>query len=241
MSDKPKLGVTSIPGPQSTGAYRIVCERNRQIIGEQNPVEQDYGQYRRYELIRAALCYILHDMPSKLRLRDGSSSDKPMRLFSESVDELNRRLWPWDRSWWKPDTIQRNLEKAGALLAAHWDMVEYKSSLEDESVGCVGSYKPGEEPIQSVPHVVTERCFKILQDMTKQVRMIRISHAEAENLGQRCAAQMEGLRHQFEAVILFIKRAGGETAPLEAYRIGFAKAMTDPVAAKEREEQRSET
>lgn len=34
-------------------------------------------------------------------------------------------MWPWDREWWKPSTDpQRNLAKAGALLAAEWDRLE---------------------------------------------------------------------------------------------------------------------
>lgn len=31
-------------------------------------------------------------------------------------------LWPWDGEWWKPSTRERDLEKAGALLAAALDL-----------------------------------------------------------------------------------------------------------------------
>ena len=36
---------------------------------------------------------------------------------------IRRRLWPWNESWWKPtpDNRIRDLEKAGALIAAEID------------------------------------------------------------------------------------------------------------------------
>ncbi len=34
-------------------------------------------------------------------------------------------MWPWDKKWWKPSTDPiRNLEKAGALIAAEIDRLQ---------------------------------------------------------------------------------------------------------------------
>jgi hypothetical protein len=92
------------------GADRIARERGRQIEVEGWSAERD-DAYIKGELAQAAYCYAL---PTEIR-RIGDM-DFPLDLWPEG----------WDRSWWKPGDGSvmgrvRELEKAGALLAAEID------------------------------------------------------------------------------------------------------------------------
>ncbi len=73
------------------GAVQILKERQRQFEREGWTAEHDDGNQNR-EMLKAAICYI-----------NGNMKD-----------------WPeeWDRKWYKPETTERNLAKAGALVAA---------------------------------------------------------------------------------------------------------------------------
>jgi len=105
------------------GIDRITKERVRQIESEGWSAKHD-AQYSRHELERAALCYLKHAC--------GMHPD----TYS--------RIWPWFSRWWKPsDDPVRNLEKAGALVAAAIDRhlhdgepgtdeVMCKSAIEDD-------------------------------------------------------------------------------------------------------------
>lgn len=86
-----------------TGVELIADERRRQIEVEGWTPQHD-DQWTRFELSRAASCY-LH--------------------ASESA--LITRFWPFDWKWWKPsyDKIS-NLIKAGALIAAEIDRLQRK-------------------------------------------------------------------------------------------------------------------
>jgi hypothetical protein len=82
------------------GVERIAAERQRQITQEGWTPEHD-AEHESGELGQAAVCYINHACP---------------------VDWEIHAEWPWLPSWWKPsaDPI-RDLEKAGALIAAEID------------------------------------------------------------------------------------------------------------------------
>lgn len=90
------------------GAERIDAERQRQVTAEEWSPEHD-AQHARKELARAAACYLaIHEHDAQLRW-----STPPGFGFAQ---------WPWDKKWWKPsDDPIRNLEKAGALIAAEID------------------------------------------------------------------------------------------------------------------------
>jgi hypothetical protein len=92
-----------------TGIERIAAERNRQIEEERFTAEHD-DRYNRYgELVDAAICYAMTEEQRQRR---------PNPIASEF--EI---LWPWSSGEWKPapeDRI-RELEKAGALVAAEID------------------------------------------------------------------------------------------------------------------------
>jgi hypothetical protein len=101
------------------GAERIAAERQRQIKVEGYDAEHDAGAAD--ELALAAACYALPTERRKVRrtLMAGSFEVQvKVPLFSE--------LWPWRERFWKPtpDSRIRELEKAGALIAAAIDALE---------------------------------------------------------------------------------------------------------------------
>ena len=86
------------------GTERITAERSRQIEAEGWTPDHD-DAHDKGEMAEAAACYAL-------AVHDGNFLGAPAR-------------WPWDESWWKPSEDQiRNLEKAGALIAAEIDRLK---------------------------------------------------------------------------------------------------------------------
>ncbi|WP_311272230.1 MULTISPECIES: hypothetical protein [unclassified Rhizobium] len=86
---------------ESPGVKSIAAERRRQIEKEGwTPTHDD--KYTNGELLEAAACYALHN--------------------GMDVDDAPG-AWPWPKDWWKPTNRQRDLEKAGALIAAELDRV----------------------------------------------------------------------------------------------------------------------
>lgn len=97
--------MTSNADGLESGIERIAAERQRQIsIEGWTPEHDDAHVYG--ELLSAAYCYFWLARDIK---------QVPTQPYA----------WPWDRSWWKPsaDPI-RNLEKAGALIAAEIDRLQ---------------------------------------------------------------------------------------------------------------------
>lgn len=82
------------------GLQRIAAERTRQILAEGYTAEHD-DKHDKGELAIAGACYAL---------AGAGRAPQPV---------VDWRIWPWGAEWWKPsaDPI-RNLEKAGALIAA---------------------------------------------------------------------------------------------------------------------------
>ena len=89
-----------------TGIERIAAERKRQIEVEGFNAEHDENQTCD-ELAFAAAAYALTDE------------------FFYPGDRL-QHVWPWSHDWWKPspDNRIRELEKAGALIAAEIDRIQ---------------------------------------------------------------------------------------------------------------------
>ncbi len=85
----------------TAGAARIYAERQRQVNQERHTPRKD-ATFADCELLEAAACYLTCSYPG-----------------DNSV--VGRVTWPWDRQGFKPTTPIRNLEKAGALLAAEID------------------------------------------------------------------------------------------------------------------------
>lgn len=88
-----------------TGIAAFEAERTRQLEIE-GFTPQDDDKYQHGELVLAAKAYLM------------SPEERSMVGF----DPNDRMHWPWDASWWKPsEDRRRDLEKAGALMAAEWD------------------------------------------------------------------------------------------------------------------------
>ncbi|KAF1008945.1 MAG: hypothetical protein GAK28_00577 [Luteibacter sp.] len=90
----------------TSGVARIAAERTRQILTEGWSTQHD-RKHGAGELACAACVYTLATVEADI----------------DSADVL--RLWPWTSWWWKPSTPVRNLEKAGALIAAEIDRLTF--------------------------------------------------------------------------------------------------------------------
>lgn len=96
---------------QQSGVGFIAAERRRQISVEGWTPEHD-DAHADGSLPLAAACYA---------------------VAAENYYGLRQPppLWPWARKWWKPADRIRNLEKAGALIAAEIDRLLRKAARED--------------------------------------------------------------------------------------------------------------
>lgn len=92
------------------GTERIAAERQRQIEIEGYTLAHD-AKHDDEHLAWAAACYLLTER------------------MSIKGDDFGERCWPWEHDSWKPsnDPI-RNLEKAGALIAAEIDRLLDKTN-----------------------------------------------------------------------------------------------------------------
>lgn len=88
-----------------SGAQLIALERDRQKKIEGWTAEGD-DKYTNDELLHAAVSYISASLHTGI---EGS-------------------FWPWDEEWFKPTTCERNLQKAGALIAAEIDRLQRAAS-----------------------------------------------------------------------------------------------------------------
>lgn len=144
-----------------SGVDRIAAERRRQIESEGFDVERDVALYTQGELLLGALCYLRAAwglLESKKMATEGPAmamqygDTEPQRVgILRGVEESERDplgyhfgrdengklnipdQWPWSADWWKPSEDEfRNLEKAGALIAAEVDRLETDGELKDE-------------------------------------------------------------------------------------------------------------
>lgn len=93
----------------SSGAYRIFVERSRQTEVEGWTAEHD-AEHDTCELSAASVAYIHHAVGQANGI-----------CWPEDEPPVPAG-WPWHRDWWKPsDDPVRDLEKAGALIAAEID------------------------------------------------------------------------------------------------------------------------
>jgi len=97
----------------SEGVRRIAAERQRQIEEEGWTAEHD-DEHTLGEMADAAACYatIAADICNDICHGLSPTLGPPQQ-------------WPWNAGWWKPSADRiRNLEKAGALIAAEIDRLE---------------------------------------------------------------------------------------------------------------------
>ncbi|WP_316391882.1 ead/Ea22-like family protein [Citrobacter farmeri] len=93
----------------SQAANDVLAERSRQVTAEGWTPEHD-DEHCNGELAMAAVCYINETGTVN---RNGG---KPWG-------------WPWDASWWKPNTRRRNLVKATALLLAEIERIDRAAGI----------------------------------------------------------------------------------------------------------------
>jgi len=98
----------------------VVKERARQVFEEGFKPEHD-DKYDATVLGRAAACYAAHGQ---------STSRLPIFRWSGVP-----RLWPWDRSWWKPKDRRRNLVRAGALIIAAIERLDREAARANAPAG----------------------------------------------------------------------------------------------------------
>lgn len=93
-----------------TGVELIAEERKRQIEKEGWTPEHDV-QHHTGDLAHAAAAY--------------ASAELYRSTTSEGYDNMPH-IWPFERKWWKPtpDDRIRELQKAGALIAAEIDRLQ---------------------------------------------------------------------------------------------------------------------
>lgn len=100
--------------PGVDGALRIVAERERQVTAEGYSPEHD-AEHPAGELATAGAIYAVHAVaPTAV------PTDPPTVLVRTDGAILDAQ-WPWDPEWWKPKSIDRDLIRAGALIAAELD------------------------------------------------------------------------------------------------------------------------
>ena len=108
---------------ESSGARLIAAERARQIEIEHWDAQHDDQEHRPGFLAQAAQCYI----QSAITWADAS-------VDSEATNSVTPENWPWEDDYWKPKGFKRDLERAGALLAAELDRLERNPYEEYERV-----------------------------------------------------------------------------------------------------------
>lgn len=99
--------VTKSADPMPDAARDVLAERERQKNVEGWTPAHDDG-HKSGDLAAAALGYTYNAM-------FGSP---------EHAKELPPFYWPWDKSWWKPTTVRRDLVKAGALILAEIERID---------------------------------------------------------------------------------------------------------------------
>jgi len=89
---------------ETTGIKAIAKERRRQIVENGWTPEHD-DKHARGQLAAAAACYA---------------------LFSDAYPNPGQppAYWPFEDRFWKPEAYRRDLEKAGAMIAAEIDRLD---------------------------------------------------------------------------------------------------------------------
>jgi hypothetical protein len=161
----------------NAGADRIAVERRRQI-GEEGFHPAHDMAYKAGTLVSAAVVYALHAL---LGLRGGAGS---FDLDDFAVTKAS--FWPWHDKWWKPKSPIRNLERAGALIAAEIDRI---INTEGQAQNPALNSLSGEVPDRSEElwAAVTEACFQS-QRATEAMTALHARYDDMESDLRRHAA-----------------------------------------------------
>lgn len=104
-------------GASADAAVKIVAERERQVTAEGYSPDHD-ASHPAGELAVAGAFYALG-----VARGDGPLVDPGVLHHDPEGPDLDRAFWrwPWEGQWWKPKTPERDLIRAGALIAAELD------------------------------------------------------------------------------------------------------------------------
>lgn len=110
--------------PTKKDAFTAFAEERRRQIEEKffTPIYDD--NYVEGDLARAAASYSLSAAAAAQRKQ--SLKGVP-GLVHEMLDATGKKLFPWPMTWFKPNEVnrsKRDIEKAGALLAAEWERID---------------------------------------------------------------------------------------------------------------------
>lgn len=106
-----------------TGIELIAAERQRQIEKEGWTHDHD-EEHKMGELTEAAKCYAT---VGAAIIRGSSAEEWPVSMFDGFNDSIVE--WPWEDESWKPAaSAERNLIKAGALIAAELDRLHRRAA-----------------------------------------------------------------------------------------------------------------
>lgn len=103
------------------GGLRILVERDRQVREEGYTVAHD-SEHDPIDLVHAAQTYL---RIVEHRLRGVELSKDEAASLRDGAFAM--RLWPWGDDSLKPTTSDRDLVKAGALIAAALDRIDEAS------------------------------------------------------------------------------------------------------------------
>lgn len=104
-----------------SGAARIHMERCRQLEHKGWTADHDDDEHGSGELIEAAICY---------------AAEAHFLVAPGGIPGESKALWPWADQYWNPSpSAIRNLEKAGALIAAEIDRLRREEARNAEFKG----------------------------------------------------------------------------------------------------------
>lgn len=105
-----------------SGIEAFASERTRQIELLGYTIEHD-ADHHFTDLVKAAQCYSAVAAMTETNVWDEQTQEWFTR--DEIIEGIIDTIWPWEPHFFKPSTdAMRNLEKAGALLAAAYDNLE---------------------------------------------------------------------------------------------------------------------
>jgi hypothetical protein len=110
-----------------TGAELILQERNRQRLQEGYNSEHD-DEHASRELASAALGYLSHYTARAWVFSNELGMPGVVNGLDDYRGEPPPDSWPWEDQWWKPSSPERDLVKAGALIAAELDRLQRAKS-----------------------------------------------------------------------------------------------------------------
>ncbi len=164
----------------------FIHERVRQVTEEGFDAKHDDKYIGTDSLVRAAMAYLGHNTS----------------FSSVNYDENGTPfIWPWAKEWWKPDTMEKNFAKAGALMLAHLQMERRKqhvASILDEALQLHSSHISNNGPLD-----YPEKEYGWLSD---EITAVEVGYLKVENDSDHAnALREEGFTMTYEDAITSLR------------------------------------